>query len=111
MISDFSEFCLWMYVLVDDIWQQIAPLFDRPGPEPLCSDSELLSMALIGECRGWNLETEMLEPVARTPPSVSPHSIAEPFQPSPAELDVRLQLDPPGDLERSGSGSGSAVCD
>jgi len=47
-----------MYVIVDDIWQQIAPLFDRP--EPLCSDSELLSMALIGECRGWNLETEML---------------------------------------------------
>lgn len=60
MINDFSDFCLWMYVLVDDIWQQIAPLFDRPGPEPLCSDSELLSMALIGECRGWNLETEML---------------------------------------------------
>lgn len=60
MISDFSDFCVWMYVIVDDIWQQIAPLFDRPGPEPLCSDSELLSMALIGECRGWNLETEML---------------------------------------------------
>ena len=60
MISDFSDFCLWIFVIVDDIWQQIVPLFDRPGPEPLCSDSELLSMALIGECRGWNLETEML---------------------------------------------------
>ena len=45
---------------MDDIWQQITPLFDRPGPEPLCSDSELLSMALIGECRGWDLEMEML---------------------------------------------------
>jgi hypothetical protein len=60
MINDFSDFCLWMYVTVDDIWQQIAPLFDRPGPKPRCSDSELISMALIGECRGWNLETEML---------------------------------------------------
>lgn len=60
MINDFSDFCLWMYVIVDDIWQQIAPLFGRPGPAPLCSDSELLSMALIGECRGWNLETQML---------------------------------------------------
>ena len=60
MINDFPDFCLWMYIIVDDIWQQIAPLFRRPGPEPLCSDSELLSMALIGECRGWNLETEML---------------------------------------------------
>ena len=60
MINNFTDFCLWMYIIVDDIWQQIAPLFRRPGPEPLCSDSELLSMALIGECRGWNLETEML---------------------------------------------------
>jgi hypothetical protein len=49
-----------MYVIVDDIWQQIGLLFDRPGPKPRCSDSELISMALIGECRGWNLETEML---------------------------------------------------
>jgi hypothetical protein len=45
---------------VDDIWQQISPFFDRPGPAPLCSDSELMSMVLIGECRGWNLETVML---------------------------------------------------
>jgi hypothetical protein len=60
MINDFDDFCLWMSLLVDDIWQQIPPLFYRPGPEPLCSDSELLSTALIGECRGWDLETEML---------------------------------------------------
>jgi hypothetical protein len=45
---------------VDDIWKQIAPLFDRPGPDPICSDSELISMTIIGECRGWNLETEIL---------------------------------------------------
>jgi hypothetical protein len=60
MINDFSDFCLWMYISVDDIWQQIAPFFGRPGPAPVCSDSELMSMALIGECRGWNLETGML---------------------------------------------------
>jgi hypothetical protein len=60
MINSFSDFCLWTFVIVDDIWKQIAPLFDRPGPMPICSDSELISMATIGECRGWNLETEML---------------------------------------------------
>jgi len=60
MINNFSDFCLWTFVIVDDIWKQIAPLFDRPGPEPVCGDSELISMATIGECRGWNLETEML---------------------------------------------------
>jgi hypothetical protein len=60
MINDFDDFCLWMYVIVDDIWQQITPFFKRPGPAPQCSDSELLTMALIGECRGWDVETEML---------------------------------------------------
>ena len=60
MITDFDDFCLWVYVIVDDIWQQIAPLFKRRGPAPICSDSELIAMALIGECRGWDQETEML---------------------------------------------------
>jgi hypothetical protein len=60
MIRDFDDFCLYMYVIVDDIWEEIAPLFKRPGPEPVCSDSELLTMALVGECRGWDLETELL---------------------------------------------------
>jgi hypothetical protein len=49
-----------MYVMVDDIFQQIAWLFKRPGPTPDCSDSELVTMAIVGECRGWDLETEML---------------------------------------------------
>jgi hypothetical protein len=49
-----------MYVIVDDLWKQIAPLFHRPGPAPQCADSELLAMALIGECRGWDVETELL---------------------------------------------------
>ena len=60
MINDFDDFCLWMYVLVDDMWREIAPWFQRPGPAPDCSDSELLTMALVGECRGWNLETDLL---------------------------------------------------
>ena len=33
MIEDFDDFCLWMYVLVDDLWQEIAPLFKRPDPQ------------------------------------------------------------------------------
>ena len=60
MINDFDDFCTWMFVVVDDIWQQINPLFKRPGPSPICRDSELITMALIGECRGWNMETELL---------------------------------------------------
>lgn len=61
MIDNFADFCLWMYVMIDDFWQDIAPQFKRSGPAPSsCSDSELLAMALIGECRGWDIETELL---------------------------------------------------
>lgn len=60
MINDFDDFCSWMYVTIDDIWQQIEPYFKRPGPKPQCSDSELLTLAIVGECRGWDVETEML---------------------------------------------------
>ena len=61
MIDTFDDFCLYMYCLVDDVWQQIAPLFKRPGPAPSrCSDSELLTLALVGECRGWDQETQLL---------------------------------------------------
>ena len=38
-LTNFEDFCTWMYVIVDDIWYQIAPLFKRPSPTPLCSDS------------------------------------------------------------------------
>lgn len=61
MIHDFDDFTTWMYVLVDDLWQQLAPQLRRPGPAPTtCSDSELITMALVGACRGWEAETELL---------------------------------------------------
>jgi len=60
MIENFDDFCLWVYVMGDDIWAQIAPLFRRPGPQAECSDSELLTMALVGECREWDKETTLL---------------------------------------------------
>jgi hypothetical protein len=60
MITDFEDFCTWVFVIVDDIWKDLAPLFKRPGPPPECTDSELIAMTLIGECRGWHMETELL---------------------------------------------------
>ena len=35
-------------------------LFKRPGPKPGCSDNELIAMTLIGECRSWHKDTELL---------------------------------------------------
>jgi hypothetical protein len=59
MITDFADFCLWMYTVIDDLWPQLAPAGRRPGPTPGCSDSELLTMALVGECMGWDRGTAL----------------------------------------------------
>jgi hypothetical protein len=61
MITHFDDFCLWAYVLIDEIYQEIAPQCFHPGPQSACSDAELLTLALVGECRGWDKETEMLK--------------------------------------------------
>ena len=60
MIADFDDFCTWMYVLIDDLWQPIQHLFPRPGPKSDCSDSELITLAIVGECRGWDMETNLI---------------------------------------------------
>ena len=61
MITEFEDFCLWTYVLVDELWQQLPPAYKpTSGPAPDCSDSELITMALVGECRGWTEETTLL---------------------------------------------------
>lgn len=60
MIHDFETLCLYTYVLVDEILQAARPLLRRPGPAPVCSDSELITMVLVGELCGWDVETEML---------------------------------------------------
>jgi hypothetical protein len=60
MIDGFEDFCLLVFVIVDDIMQQLGPMLKRPGPQPECSDSEVITMQLVGECRGWDIETEML---------------------------------------------------
>jgi hypothetical protein len=61
MIADFDHCCLWMYVVVDELWQRLPPAYKPSrGPGPGCSASELITMALVGECRGWAQETTRL---------------------------------------------------
>lgn len=60
MITDFADFCLWVYYLVDEIYQPIEPMLGLRGPRSVCSNSELIAMSIIGECRGWDLETNLL---------------------------------------------------
>ena len=37
MIEDFDEFCLYVYVIVDEICQQLSPFLKRSGPSPVCA--------------------------------------------------------------------------
>jgi len=60
MITNFDDFSLWMYCIVEDTYRQVSHLFSRPGPASRCSDSELMAMALIGECKGWDTELSLL---------------------------------------------------
>lgn len=60
MITDFDDFCLWVYCIVDEIYQAIEPMLGLRGPRAVCSNSELIAMSIIGECRGWDLETNLL---------------------------------------------------
>src|SRR3954447_15297133 len=60
MITQFEDYCLWMYVAVDELWPLVAPRCRRPGPAPVCSDSELVTMVLVGESRGWDEETDLV---------------------------------------------------
>ena len=67
MITDFDDLCLWTYVIVDDMLIKLAPLLRRPGPPPQCSDSELITMILIAECKGWDIETQLLSEFSQHP--------------------------------------------
>lgn len=60
MITQFEDYCLWMYVVVDELWPAVAAHCRRPGPAPACSDSELATMVLVGESRGWDEETDLV---------------------------------------------------
>jgi hypothetical protein len=78
----FEDCCLWTYCLVDERWQRIAPACRRPGPAPACSDPELITMALVGECKGWHAEAELLSAWAQ-------HRDLVPRQPERSRFDRR----------------------
>ena len=57
MIADFDDFCTWMYVLISDLFAPLASHVARPGSAPTCTEAELITMAIVGECCGWDEET------------------------------------------------------
>jgi IS5 family transposase len=57
MIANFADFCLMMYVAIDDHYRAVPASVKPRGVAPGCSDSELLTMLLVGACMGWHEES------------------------------------------------------
>jgi len=60
IVTDFADFCLVMYTLVDDLWDALPAALKPRGEQSDCSNSELLTMVLVEECMGWDEETEAI---------------------------------------------------
>jgi hypothetical protein len=73
MIQTFEDLCTVMYVLVDEIFlQHVAPLDHRPGPRATFTDSELLTVTIVGELISLDEETTLLSYLRRNHPTLFP---------------------------------------
>ncbi len=60
IVADFADFCLCLYVLIDDLWDDLPAWVKPRGEQSKCSNSEVLTMLLVEECMGWDEETEAI---------------------------------------------------
>lgn len=60
IVADFADFCLLVYVLIDDLWDALPAWVKPRGEQSKCSNSELLTMLVVEECMGWDEETEAI---------------------------------------------------
>ena len=66
MIETFADLCTAIYVLVDDLYQLVAPPYDhRPGPRSEFSDSEVITVTLVAELLGIDEEKRFLKYMRR----------------------------------------------
>lgn len=57
IVADFADFCLVVYMLVDDLYRTLPACVKPRSSSDVCSDSEVLTMALVAECMGWDEES------------------------------------------------------
>jgi hypothetical protein len=60
MLAQIVDLCTFVFVIVDDLWQEIGKQFPRPGFESEFSDSEVIALALIAEMLGFDRESQFL---------------------------------------------------
>ncbi len=52
MTAHFVDSCLWVHLPGDDMGKELEGHLRRPGPQPECSDNELIAICPLGECLG-----------------------------------------------------------
>jgi len=82
MIPNFAELCLMVFVTIDDHYRALPADLKPRGEQAMCSDSELLTMLVVGEGMGWHRETEHVSQWAR-------HRDLFPHQPERTRLNRR----------------------
>jgi Transposase DDE domain len=61
MITSFADLCTIVFVLVDDLYRQVvAPHDRRPGPRAAFADSEVITVTLVAELLGEDIEATFL---------------------------------------------------
>jgi hypothetical protein len=60
IVADFADFCLVVSMIVDDLYRALPACVKPRCASGTCSDSELLTMALVSECMGWDQESEAM---------------------------------------------------
>src|SRR5712692_11704170 len=66
MIETFADLCTALYVLIDDLYQMVAPPHDhRPGPRSEFSDSEVITLTVVAELLGLDEEKRFLKYLRR----------------------------------------------
>jgi hypothetical protein len=61
MITSFADLCTIVFVLVDDLYRQVvAPHDHRPGPRSAFTDSEVITVTLVAELLGKDIEATFL---------------------------------------------------
>ena len=60
IVADFADFCLRVYIVVDDLWDDLPAWVKPRGQQSACSNSEGLTMLVVEGWMGWDEETVAL---------------------------------------------------
>ncbi|MCA9333795.1 hypothetical protein KC963_01995 [Candidatus Saccharibacteria bacterium] len=96
---------------MDTIVHLLGMFLKRPRRQPVCSDSEVIALSLIGECKGWDVERDRLSNMQSHDDLFPQLPSQSRFLSTAAPSDGRDELDSPNAALAVGFGPGSAVCD